>query len=55
MRDPGPFIVSQDLFIVHAYSERQARALVAARLADASGVLIVAPRKGSPLDRDLTR
>jgi hypothetical protein len=58
MRDPRPFIVSQEgryLFVVHAYSERQARALVAARLADTSGALIVAPRKGSPLDRDLTR
>ena len=51
MRDPRPFIVSQEgryLFVVHAYSERQARALVAARLADTSGVLIVASRKGSP-------
>ena len=51
MRDPRPFVVIQNgsfLFIVHAYSARQARTLVAARLADMTGVLIVAPRKGSP-------
>jgi hypothetical protein len=51
MRDPRPFVVIQNgkvIFTVHAYSARQARALVAARLADTTGVLIVAPRKGSP-------
>ena len=51
MRDPRPFIVTKNgqfLFIVHAYSARQARTIVAARLADTTGVLIVAPRKGSP-------
>ena len=51
MRDPRPFIVTKNgqfLFIVHCYSARQARELVAARLADTTGVLIVAPRKGSP-------
>jgi hypothetical protein len=51
MRDPRPFVVIQNgtfLFVIHAYSARQARELVAARLADTTGVLIVAPRKGSP-------
>ena len=51
MRNPRPFVVIQNgtfLFVIHAYSARQARALVAARLADTTGVLIVAPRKGSP-------
>jgi hypothetical protein len=51
MRDPRPFVVIQNgtfLFIIHAYSARQARTLVAARLADTTGVLIVAQRKGSP-------
>lgn len=56
VRTPKPFTVLQPvpgqnpkpLFIVHAYSIAQARALVAARLADTTGVVIVAPRKGSP-------
>jgi hypothetical protein len=51
MRDPRPFVVTRNgqfLFIVHCYSARQARTLVAAHLADTTGVLIVAPRKGSP-------
>jgi hypothetical protein len=51
MRNPKPFVVIQNgivLFVIHAYSARQARTLVAARLADTTGVLIVAPRKGSP-------
>ena len=51
MRDPRPFVVIQNgtfLFIVHAYSARQARTLVAARLADTTGVRIAAQRKGSP-------
>jgi hypothetical protein len=51
MRDPRPFVVFQNgtfLFVIHVYSARQARTLVAARLADTTGVLIVAPRKGSP-------
>ena len=33
------------LFVVHAYSLEQARALVAAKLADKTGVLIVAPSR----------
>ena len=40
-----PFIVSRDgiaLFTVHAYSAQQARANVAARLSDTTGVRIVA-------------
>jgi hypothetical protein len=51
MRDPRPFVVIQNgtfLFVIHAYSARRARTLVAARLADTTGVVIVAPRKGSP-------
>ena len=51
MRNPRPFVVIQNgtfLFVIHAYSARQARTLVAARLADTTGVVIVAPRKGSP-------
>jgi hypothetical protein len=48
---PAPLVVIQNgtfLFVIHAYSARQARTLVAARLADTTGVLIVAPREGSP-------
>jgi hypothetical protein len=51
MRNPQPFAVIQNgtfLFIVHAYTARQARAIVAARLADTTGVRIVAQRRGSP-------
>jgi hypothetical protein len=51
MRDPRPFIVTRNgqfLFIVHCYSAEQARAIVAARLADTTGVVIVAQCKGSP-------
>jgi hypothetical protein len=51
MRDPRPFVVIQNgtvLFVIHAYSAQQARTLVAARLADTTGVVIVAPGKGSP-------
>ena len=51
MQTPKPFVVTRNgqfLFIVHCYSARQARALVAARLANTTGVLIVAQRKGSP-------
>ena len=54
MRGPCPFVVIQNgtfLFIVHAYSARQARTLVAARLADMTGVLIIAPRKSADLYR----
>ncbi|MGO4506234.1 hypothetical protein AB4Z51_04380 [Bradyrhizobium sp. 2TAF36] len=50
MRNPQPFIVIQNgkpLFTVHAYSIDQARAIVAARLADTSGIRIVAQGKGS--------
>jgi hypothetical protein len=42
-----PFVVTRNgqfLFIVHCYSARQARELVAARLADTTGVFIVAPK-----------
>jgi hypothetical protein len=45
MRDPRPFVVIQNgavLFVIHAYSIRQARTLVAARLADKTGIRIVA-------------
>ena len=41
MRNPRPFVVIQNgtfLFVIHAYSARQARTLVAARLADTTGV-----------------
>jgi hypothetical protein len=58
MRNPKPFIVIQNgtfLFVIHAYSARQARTLIAARLADTTGVLILAPRKSSPLHADLYR
>ena len=51
MRDPRPFTVIQNgrfLFTVYARSIEAARAIVAARIADTTGVLIVAPRKGSP-------
>jgi len=50
MRDPRRFVVIQNgtfLFVIHAYGARQARTLVAARLADTTGVVIIAPRKGS--------
>jgi hypothetical protein len=50
MRNPQRFVVIQNakpIFTVYAYSLVQARALVAARLADTTGILIVAPRKGS--------
>jgi hypothetical protein len=50
MRKPRPFVVFQGgtfLFIIHAYSVRACRALVAARLADTTGIVIVAPLKGS--------
>jgi hypothetical protein len=43
MRDPRPFVVLKDgrfVFIVHAYSLAQAQALVAARLADTTGVTV---------------
>jgi hypothetical protein len=49
MRDPRPFIVIQNgaiLFVIFAYTAQQARTLVAARLADTTGVRIVA--QGSP-------
>jgi hypothetical protein len=48
--NPRPFVVMQNgtfLFVIHAYSARQARTLVAARLADTTGVVIAAPRRGS--------
>jgi hypothetical protein len=51
MRNPQPFVVIQNgafLFVIHAYSAQQARELVAARLTDTTGILIVAQRKGSP-------
>lgn len=47
MRNPQPFVVIQNakpIFTVYAYSLDQARALVAARLADTTGIRIV---KGS--------
>jgi hypothetical protein len=50
VRNPKPFIVIQNnrfLFTVYARSIEQARDIVAVRLADTTGVLIVAPRKGS--------
>jgi hypothetical protein len=50
MRNPQPFVVIQNakpLFTVYAYSLEQARVLVVARLADTTGILIVAQRKGS--------
>ncbi len=51
MRDPRPFAVTRNnrfLFTIYAHSAQQARAIVAARLADTTGVRIVAQRKGSP-------
>jgi hypothetical protein len=45
MRDPRPFAVTQNgtfLFVIHAYTARQAATLVAARLADTADILIVA-------------
>lgn len=45
MRNPQPFVVVQNgkpLFVIHAYTAQQARTLVAARLADTTGVRIVA-------------
>ena len=48
MRHPKPFLVIQNgtlLFVIHARSITQARALIAARLADTTGILIVAQRK----------
>lgn len=51
MRSPQPFTVIQNnrfLFTVYARSIEQARTVVAARLADTTGVRIVAPRKGLP-------
>jgi hypothetical protein len=51
MRNLQPFAVIQNgrpIFTIHAYSLDQARAIVAARLADTTGIRIVAQRKGSP-------
>jgi hypothetical protein len=45
MRDPRPFIVTKNgrfLFVIHARSLEQVRTLLAARLADTTGVRIVA-------------
>ena len=50
MRNPQPFVVIQNakpIFTVYARSLEAARVIVAARLADTTGVLIVAQRKGS--------
>ena len=50
MQNPQPFIVIQNgalLFIIHAYSARQARAIVAARLSDTAGVTVVAVKGAS--------
>ena len=50
MRNPQPFTVyisGKFSFVIHCYSEQQARELVAARLADTTGVRIVAQGKGS--------
>jgi hypothetical protein len=47
MRDPRPFVVIQNgtfLFVIHAYSLEQARALVAAKVA---GETIVVARDGA--------
>jgi hypothetical protein len=49
MQNPQPFIVSQNgkpLFTVHAYSVRQARDIVVARLSDTAGVTVAAARDG---------
>jgi hypothetical protein len=53
MRGPRPFVIQNGtfLFVIHAYSARQARTLVAARLAVTTGVLIIAPRKSADLYR----
>ena len=45
-----PFTVSRDgiaLFIIHARSLEQARAIVAARLSDTAGITVVAARDGA--------
>jgi hypothetical protein len=43
MRNPRPFVVLKDgvyLFTVHAYTRAQAEDVVAARLADTTGVTV---------------
>jgi hypothetical protein len=43
MRDPRPFVVIQNrtfLFVIHAYSLEQARALVAAKVAGETIVVV---------------
>ena len=52
MRNPRPFVVIQNgkpIFTVYAYTAQQVRTLVAARLADTTGVLIVAPCKAQSI------
>ena len=47
MRNPRPFTVFRNgrfLFTIHAYSLKQARQLVAARIGDADAVVITAVR-----------
>jgi hypothetical protein len=58
MRNPQPYVVIQNgkpIFTVYAYSARQVRTLVAARLADTTGILIVAGKSPNFLDLDLSR
>jgi hypothetical protein len=58
MRNLRPFLIFQNnkfLFILHAYSAKQANALLPARLTDLTNILITAPRKNSPLYRDIYR
>jgi hypothetical protein len=58
MRTAKPFVVTRDgqfLFIVHCYIAQQARALVAARLADTTGVLIVAGKSPNLGNLELSR
>jgi len=57
MRSPKPFTVYQPvpgqnpkpLFVIHAYSIEQARAVVAAKVAGETIVVAAAPRRTSPL------
>jgi hypothetical protein len=50
MRFPRPFTVLRDgkvVLIIRAYTLAQARALIAARLSDLTGITLRASRKGS--------
>jgi hypothetical protein len=58
MRDPRPYLVfraGRFLFSLHAYSEQQARDLIAARLSDTADIVVTAPRHGAPSHRDIYR